>query len=146
MKTKQLIERNLKFSEQYIYLEIIRGSIESGQMCTCDNCGKLITNMVKVARKSDRKTFYIGTDCAETLSTAKCLYNNGNATDFYLDIYAYNLAARFVTELNAGCKISHTSLVSTHLINRKGKEIQCYTGNLKKWFPQYINQFSDKTA
>lgn len=48
MNTKQLIERNLKFDQKYVYLEITRGSIESGQLTSCDNCGKLITNMIKI--------------------------------------------------------------------------------------------------
>lgn len=138
MKTKQLIERELPFNQKYIYLSITRGSVESGQLCICDNCGKLITNMVNIVNKETGKRYTIGTDCAETLSQAKCLYNNGQSTDFYTDIYAYNLTARFVTELNAGCSIAENNGITCTLINRKGKEITAYCNDLKKYFPAYI--------
>ncbi len=135
MKTKQLIERNLKFSEKYVYIELVRGSIESGQMTCCDNCGKLITNMVHIVRKSDNKHLIIGTDCTETLVTAQCLYNNGTATDYQTDIYSYNMAARFVTEMKKGCEVVKDSFRYS-LINTKGKAIFCWTNDLKKYFPQ----------
>lgn len=137
MKVKQLIERNLLFSDKYVYLEIVRGSIESGQMCTCDNCGKLITNMVHIVRKSDSKHFSIGTDCAETLIQAKCMYNNGSQSDFQMDIYAFNECARFVTELNAGATLTKLDFQCS-LINRKGKEVLIFTHTLLKYFPQYL--------
>lgn len=137
MNTKQLIERNLKFTDKYIYLGITRGSIESCQFTCCDNCGKLITNMVTVASNTTGKKYTIGTDCAETLVKAKCLYNNGSATDYQMDIYSYNLVARFVTEINAGCSLTNEGFKCT-LINRKGKEMQVFTNDLKKYFPQYL--------
>jgi hypothetical protein len=135
---KKLIERNLKFTDKYTYLGITRGSVMEGQFCTCDNCGKLITNMVEVVRHSDRKHFSIGTDCAETLSKAKTLYNNGTSTDFYNDLYCYNNAARFITELNAGCSITDSNVMYTYCINRKGKKMECYTSALQKWFPEIL--------
>ncbi len=137
MNTKQLIERKLLFTGKYIYLGITRGSIEGGQFCTCDNCGTLITNMVTVADNSTGKKYTIGTDCAETLAKAKCLYNNGSQTDYQLDIYSYNLCARFVTELNAGCKLENNGF-KCYTTNRKGKTIDVWTNDLKKFFPHYL--------
>ncbi len=136
-KTKQLIERNLTFDKKYVYLSITRGNILDGTCCNCDNCGKLITNMVLVAEKETGKKYTIGTDCAETLSTAKCLYNNGTATDFYVDIAAFNETARFVTELNAGAIYSGDSFM-LFVDNRKGKQITCFRHNLVKFFPEYV--------
>ena len=141
---KKLIERNLKFDQKYIYLEIIRGSVLDGQFTYCENCGKLITNMVKVVNQATKRIYYIGTDCAETLSKAKCLYNNGYSTDFYVDIYSYNKTARFVTELNKGkryeCENDYTCFVQTD----KGKRIDCFIGDLKKFFPNYIQFVNSK--
>jgi len=137
MQTKQLIERNLPFNDKYIYLGITRGSIESAQFTCCDNCGKLITNMVTVVSNSTSKKHTIGTDCAETLVKAKCLYNNGSQTDYQIDIYSYNQVARFVTEINAGATINKTDWYCT-LINRKGKEMKVFTNDLKKYFPHYL--------
>jgi len=139
MKTKQLIERALKFNERYIYLSITRGSIESGQLCACDNCGKLITNMVTVGRHSDQKRFTIGTDCADTLCKAKCLFNNGSQTDYQLDIYSYNKAARFVTELRKGAQIFNSGFMLA-LTTDKGKQIDCFKNDLLKFFPEYSSQ------
>lgn len=138
-KTKQLIERNLKFSNQYVYLETVRGSIETAQFCTCDNCGKLITNMVKVANKDTKQTHYIGTDCAETLASAGCLYNNGSRTDYRQDIYSLNLTSRFVTELNKGKK--YTSIwegMKLQVETDKGKIIECWFNDLKTYYPNHI--------
>lgn len=137
MKPKQLIERNLPFTDKYIYLGITRGSIESAQFTCCDNCGKLITNMVTVASNTTGKKYTIGTDCAETLVAAKCLYNNGTSTDYQIDIYSYNQVARFVTELNAGCTLSNEGFYCV-LINRKGKEMRVFTNDMKKYFPYYL--------
>lgn len=136
--TKTLIERNLPFNRQYIYLSITKGNILDGQCTCCDNCGTLIANMVTVKDKESGKTYTIGTDCAETLSKAKCLYNNGNATDFYQDIYEYNTVARFVTEVNAGCELVNDGFQCS-LINRKGKSMAVFTHTLTKYFPELIN-------
>lgn len=134
--SKQLIERNLKFADKYIYLEIVRGSIESGQVTCCDNCGKLITNMVKLARKEDGKRFTIGTDCIETLAKAGCVYNNGSQTDYYLDLYSYNKCARLVTELKKGAELTK-DFIFAKVTTAKGKQIDCSFMDLQKYFPQY---------
>ena len=136
-KDKILIERNLKFSSKYVYLELIRGSIESGQLCSCDNCGKLITNMVKLANKETKQIYYIGTDCMETLAQAKCVYNNGNATDYGIDLYSYNITARFVTEIKKG-KIYKSTGIYIEIIKDNGKAITCWENDLQNYFPQYV--------
>ena len=137
MKTKQLIERNLKFDQKYIYLGITRGSIESAQLTSCDNCGKLITNMIQVGNAQTKERFTIGTDCAETLSKAKCLYNNGSATDYHMDIYSYNIVSKFVTELNKGKTYIHEG-IQISVKNDKDKKLYCFENNLKEFYPQYI--------
>lgn len=93
--------------------------------------------MVTVASNTTAKKYTIGTDCAETLVSAKCLYNNGSATDYQMDIYSYNIVARFVTELNAGATLNKNDWHCT-LINRKGKEMRVFTNDMKKYFPQYL--------
>lgn len=136
METKKLIERNLKFSDKYIYLGINRGSVESGNASICDNCGKLITNIVHVSTM-DKRHYYIGTDCAETLSKAGSLYNNGSSTDFYVDIYSYNLTARFATELRKG-KSYENNGIQLSVENDKGKLITCYLHDMQKFFPELL--------
>jgi hypothetical protein len=139
MKVKQLIERALPFDQKYIYMGITRGSIESGQLTSCDNCGKLITNMVQVVNKETKQKFTIGTDCAETLVNAKCLYNNGTATDYQIDIYSYNQVARFVTELNAGIEMTNEGFQYS-LVNRKGKTMKVWANDLRKFFPELLTE------
>lgn len=137
-KQKILIERNLKFDNTYVYLETIRGSIESDKFCSCSNCGKLITNMVKIANKETKEIFYIGTDCAETLASAKCLYSNGNQTDFRIDIYSLNMVTRFVTELNKGKEYINRSDWQLEIVKDNGKSIYCYKKDLVKFYPELI--------
>lgn len=135
--TKQLIERNLKFDQKYIYLSIVRGSIESGQVTCCDNCGKLITNMVKVVNQVTKKQSTIGTDCAETLVKANCMYNNGTASDYSFDLYCYNKCSRVATEANKGKKLSVDELW-VKVTTDKGKEIECSTSDFKKYYPELM--------
>ena len=135
--TKQIIQRNLPLNERYIYLSIVRGSVESAQCTACDNCGKLITNMVKIVRHSDSKHFTIGTDCAETFIKAKSMVNNGMATDYNMDIYGYNKCARLVTELNKGCELVK-EFIYAYTTNLKGKRVEAYLSDMQKYFPQYI--------
>jgi len=135
---KKLIERELKFSQKFIYKGITRGSIESGECTSCDNCGKLITNMVQIYDDATCKYYMIGTDCAETLSKAGCLFNKGRESDFNLDIYCFNLTLRFVTELRKGCELVIGEMYCK-LINTKGKEISVYTPDLEKFFPEYLS-------
>jgi hypothetical protein len=137
MKQKRLIERNLKFTNRYTYISLKRGSIEDGEATICDNCGKLITNIVHVIQNDTKKHYYIGTDCSDTLSEAKCLYNNGTQSDYQIDMYSYNKTARFVTELNKGKKMDNNGIMC-YIQTDKGKTIDCYTNDLKKWFPQYL--------
>lgn len=134
---KQLIERELKFNDKYVYLSITRGSVESAQFTCCDNCGKLITNMVTVARLSDNKKLTIGTDCAETLNKAKCLYNNGTATDYQMDIYSYNKCARLVTELNKGAELVK-DFIYAYALNAKGNRVEASIMDMQKYFPNYL--------
>lgn len=136
--SKQLIERNLKFDDRYIYLSLTRGSVIEGQTSICDNCGQLITNMVNIVRKSDSKHFTIGTDCADTLIKAKCFYNNGTDTDYHIDVYGYNRAAKVATELKKG---TIPEIITDWLIrvkNNKDKWVECHLSDMKKYFPELI--------
>jgi hypothetical protein len=60
MKLKNLPEGIYRYvSSTYI-------SIMDGMGCTCDNCGRLIANMVTVESDTSKK-YIIGQDCAKTL-------------------------------------------------------------------------------
>ena len=144
---KQLIERNLKFSHKYQYQGITRGSIESCQFTSCDNCGKLITNMVNVIQKETGKHFTIGTDCADTLIKANCMYNGlsgREALDYHMDIYSFNKCSKVATELNKGKKFD-IDFVWVKVENDKGKFIDASLADMKKFYPELImhNQISN---
>jgi hypothetical protein len=44
------------------------GSMMDGNGSSCDNCGKLITNMAEVKDLKSGKQYIVGQDCAETLT------------------------------------------------------------------------------
>jgi len=136
MGTKKLIERNLSFANTYEYLGITRGSIESGQLCSCDNCGKLITNMVTLGCKETGKKHTVGVDCTETLIKANSV-KNGYNQDFHMDIYSFNKASRFVTEVNAGIEFENDGFMC-RLTNRKGKEMDIFTMDIQKFYPEML--------
>ena len=62
MNDKKAIRRNLPF-DKYRIVE----SFYSQDYCTCDNCNKVLKN-VAVIQNSKSETFYVGLDCAKTLS------------------------------------------------------------------------------
>jgi len=140
MKIKQLIERNLKFSNSYQYNGITRGSIESGQLTCCDNCGKLITNMVHVIQRETNKHFTIGIDCSDTLVKAQCMYNGisgREALDYQLDIYSFNKCSKVATELNKG-KEYNIDFVWIKVETDKGKIIEASVSDMKKFYPELL--------
>lgn len=59
---------NLSITQKYTLIESYYLSIENG--CTCDNCGKIITNVAKV-QGNDSKFYFVGLDCASTLTGIK---------------------------------------------------------------------------
>jgi len=133
---KQLIERNLKFSFKYQYQGITRGSIESGQLTSCDNCGKLITNMVHVIQRETNKHFTIGTDCSDTLLKAKTIYNGINQ-DYQMDIYSFNKCSKVATELNKGKEYTE-NFCYIQVQTDKGKTIDASKSDMIKFYPGLI--------
>lgn len=70
MKTKKVIQRNLPLDGQYKFVSAKYISIIDGGGCSCENCGKLISNMVTI-EDANKKQFTVGSDCAETLQSLK---------------------------------------------------------------------------
>lgn len=133
MSDKKLIERNLKFTDKYVYMSTKRGSLIDGDGTCCDNCGKLISNICHVVRCSDKKHFYIGTDCAETLSKAKALFNNGQQSDFYVDMYSLSIVNRFVTQFNKTPELVDVDGMSAYIILNEMKAGKVKTKEFKAW-------------
>ena len=91
MNDKKSIRRNLPF-DKYRIVE----SFYSVDYCTCDNCNKVLKN-VAVIKNSKAETFYVGLDCAKTLS---------GITDFdiYLHENNFECAKRIRSKVNKGLK------------------------------------------
>jgi hypothetical protein len=71
--TKRIIQRSLPLNVKYDLISVSYLSLEDGGGCSCENCGKLITNIATV--KSD-KVYNIGLDCLETVLLNNELLNN----------------------------------------------------------------------
>lgn len=72
---KKVIQYRLPHSDIYTLTNIQYSGIEDGMACTCDNCGRLITNIANIKNNKGEK-FNVGLDCAETLTGI------GNTEDF----------------------------------------------------------------
>ena len=70
---KAIIQRNLPLSDTYTLVSYRYASILNGNGECCDNCGKLISNIVTVANATGKR-YTIGTDCANTLLADKAAY------------------------------------------------------------------------
>lgn len=68
MQTKKVIQRALPLNVKYSFVSATYISLVDGGGTCCDNCGKLIANMVTVMDEAGKK-FVVGSDCAETLTT-----------------------------------------------------------------------------
>jgi hypothetical protein len=67
---KKIREYRLPHSDKYYLLDITRGSVIDGMGSCCDNCGALISNIAHIKNENNQH-FYVGMDCAETLSSLK---------------------------------------------------------------------------
>jgi len=65
---KKSVQRNMPLGVKYEIKDSFYISVEDGG-CTCDNCGKLISNVV-VLIDENKAVFNVGTDCAPTLLKA----------------------------------------------------------------------------
>lgn len=68
---KTIIQRNLPITQKYAVIGSFYRSIEEGGGQCCENCGRLITNVCEVQGSEDGKHYFIGMDCAETLTGIK---------------------------------------------------------------------------
>ncbi len=88
MKSKTIIERNLPLSESYRVVSVQHGSVLDGVCTACDNCNKIISHIVTL-QNSKGKTFYVGLDCAKTLTFS-------NTSAFEEKVYVFNQIVRFI--------------------------------------------------
>jgi len=74
MKVKNIIQRNLDLSKEYFFVSSKYISLIDGNGCTCDNCNKLISNIVTI-KDNEGKFYNVGSDCADTLQSLQNDYN-----------------------------------------------------------------------
>lgn len=64
--SKTTIQRALPLTDKYTVISTSYLSLLDGGGTACQNCGKLITNMVTIVNQHGNK-YIVGSDCAETL-------------------------------------------------------------------------------
>jgi hypothetical protein len=67
---KAIIQRALPLTDTYKVHSFSYVSLIDGQGTCCENCGKLISNMVTLENQKGEK-FVVGNDCADTLTIDK---------------------------------------------------------------------------
>lgn len=67
---KSIIQRALPLTDIYKVHSFAYVSLIDGQGTCCENCGKLISNMVTLENQHGQK-FVVGNDCADTLTIDK---------------------------------------------------------------------------
>jgi hypothetical protein len=67
---KAIIERNLPHNDNYKIISYAYVSLIDGNGTCCDNCGKLISNMVTIENQNGVQ-YIVGNDCANTLTFEK---------------------------------------------------------------------------
>ena len=74
MSTKKVIQRNLDLNKEYSFVSAKYISLVDGSGCSCDNCGKLIANIV-IIKDAEGSHYNVGSDCATTLQSLQKDYN-----------------------------------------------------------------------
>jgi hypothetical protein len=64
---KKIIQRALPITDTYTVHSYSYVSLIDGQGTCCENCGKLISNIVTLKNQKGKK-FIVGNDCADTLT------------------------------------------------------------------------------
>lgn len=72
---KNIIQRNLPLNVKYSLISVNYISLESGG-CTCDNCGKFISNIATI--RSENKIYNIGLDCLDSILENNNLLNDSD--------------------------------------------------------------------
>lgn len=88
MPKKKIVQRALPLDQKYEILSVYRGDFLSGNITTCQNCGKPISNIAEV-KNSAGTTFHVGIDCAKTLSLV-------NPLDFEGYDYTFKQVVKFI--------------------------------------------------
>ena len=98
MKAKNKIRRNLPF-DKYSIID----SFYNDDYCTCDNCNKALKNVAVIQNAKGAK-FYVGLDCAKTLS---------GITELDIDSHENNFecAKRIRSKVNKAIKLGGTLTV-----------------------------------
>ena len=142
MKAKNKVRRNLPF-DKYSIID----SFYNDDCCNCENCNKALKN-VAVIQNSKGSKFYVGLDCAQTLS---------GITDFdiYLHENNFECAKRIRSKVNKALKLGGTLSVqnsywsndieiSVTKVEHAGAPIDYYVCEsvssvdfLKKYLPEY---------
>ena len=78
---KAIIKRNLPLNVKYNLIDKKYISLVDGNGCSCDNCGKLISNIATV-KNDNLETFKIGFDCLETLLLNNNLLSQKSISDY----------------------------------------------------------------
>jgi hypothetical protein len=88
-KSKKVVQRALLLDQKYEVLSIYRGDFLSGNGTTCENCGKVISNIAEI-KNSSNTVFQVGLDCAKTLQIS-------NPDDFSGLEYPFKQVSKFLT-------------------------------------------------
>lgn len=96
---KKVIQRNLPLDVKYILIEVTYLSIEDGGGHSCDNCGKLITNIAHI-ENDHRKQYGIGLDCLDTILENNNLLEHESYVQY---IFSDKPAIQKAKQLRAKC-------------------------------------------
>lgn len=139
MAEKKIIERNLPLNTKYQFVSLTRGSIETGQVTSCHNCGQLITNIVTIINEKGQE-FMIGTDCSETLIKASAI-KMLKYEDYDSAMYSLRVINRFMTQYNKlDSKITFDQhYCSVEFLDSKGKtrKLTEFILSIKRFYPNF---------
>jgi len=139
MAEKKIIERNLPLNTKYQFVSLTRGSIETGQVTSCHNCGQLITNIVTIIDEKGQE-FMIGTDCSETLLKASAI-KMLRFDEYDTAMYALRAVNRFMTQYNKpDTKVIFDKFYCTvEFLDSKGKprKMTEFLLSIKNFYPNF---------
>lgn len=144
MKTKNIIQRNLDLSKRYFFVSSKYIPLIDSNGCKCDNCNKLISNIVTIKDK-DNNFYNVGSDCADTLQSLKEDLNYFNNRDSFAEGKAVRAKIqRYIKNQNG----SRWDIIDFYLWYSKENEtyLVCKNrdggkGMKKLYFPEITTQY-----
>ncbi len=139
-KSKKVIRRNLPINKEYKLIDsFYTGGLGENPMI-CENCGRPIAN-VAVIEDNDGKTYDVGMDCAETLSSIKNSFEFMGTQNDFKEATAIRNKVRKAVKEGSTIEVENFPSGKIYIEGKKDNRLHFNVGIEKSFFFKYLPDF-----